>query len=154
MNLHITKEWLLKMAEKEDNGVVSIGGLVGRVEANALALASPATERGALAQLVEWQRRKLRWSVEDLAEKAGIELEDVLAIEMGEGIPEPRTLFHLAAAINLPAQKLMHLAGLVADRDPRLEKAAVRFAARSAPVEMLTAEQAAALEEFVRVIAE
>jgi transcriptional regulator with XRE-family HTH domain len=154
MNLHMTQEWLLKMAEKEGNGVVSVGGLVGRVEANALALASPATERGALAQLVEWQRRKLRWSVEDLAEKANVEVEDVLAIETGEGTPEPRTLFNLAAAINLPPQKLMHLAGLVASRDPRLEKAAVRFAARSAPIEALTADQAAALEEFVRVIAE
>ena len=154
MNLNMTQAWLLKMAEKEGNGVVSVGGLVGRVDANAQALSSTATERGALAQLIEWQRRKLRWSVEDLAEKANVEVEDVLAIEMGQGTPEPRTLFNLAAAINLPAQKLMHLAGLVMSRDPRLERAAVRFAARSAPIEMLTTEQSAALEEFVRVIAE
>lgn len=40
-------------------------------------------ERGALAQLVEWQRRKLRWSVEILAERANVELEDILAIRVG-----------------------------------------------------------------------
>ena len=48
----------------------------------------------------------------------------------------------------------MHLARLVCTRDPRLEKAAVRFAAKSSPVESLTTEETAALEEFVRVMAE
>lgn len=72
----------------------------------------------------------------------------------GEGTPERRTLFNLAGAIKLPSQKLMHLAGLVSTRDPRLEKAAVRFAAKSSPVEALTTEESAALEEFVSVMAE
>ena len=73
----------------------------------------------------------MRWSVETLAERANVEVEDLLAVEKGEGTPEPRTLFNLAEAIKLPSQKLMYLAGLVNARDPRLEKAAVRFAARS-----------------------
>jgi transcriptional regulator with XRE-family HTH domain len=154
MDLHMTNEWLLKMAEKEGNGIVSVGGLAARVEANAGALASPTTERGALALLIEWQRRKLRWTVEDLANRANVELEDVLAIEKGGKTPEPRTLFNLANAIKLPPQKLMRLAGLETNRDPKLEAAAMRFAARSSPVEALTSEQAAALDEFVRVIAE
>lgn len=154
MKLHMTQEWLLKMAEKEGNGIVSVGGLVSRVEGGPQPPASPATERGALAQLVEWQRRKLRLSVETLAERANVEVADLLAVEKGEGTPEPRTLFNLAAAIKLPSQKLMYLAGLVSTRDPRLEKAVVRFAARSAPIEALTPEQSEALDEFVRVIAE
>jgi len=48
----------------------------------------------------------------------------------------------------------MHLVGLVSTRDPRLEKAAVRFAAKSAPVEALTTEESAALEEFGCVMVE
>lgn len=33
MNLKIDPEWLHKMADKEANGIVSVGGLVARVEA-------------------------------------------------------------------------------------------------------------------------
>lgn len=153
MQLHMTQEWLLKMAEKEGGGVISVGGLISRIEANTAAV-SAATERGALAQLIEWQRRKLRWSVEELAERANVEVEDVLAIEMGDNTPESRILFNLAEATGLPAQKLMHLAGLVDTKDLRLERATVRFAARSAPIEALTPDQTAALDEFVRAIAD
>lgn len=34
MKLNIDPDWLLRMAEKEDNGIVSVGGLVTRVEMN------------------------------------------------------------------------------------------------------------------------
>lgn len=43
MNLHMTQYWLLKLVEMEGNGVVSVGGLIGRIEANAHA--SSAMER-------------------------------------------------------------------------------------------------------------
>jgi len=45
MNLHMTQYWLLKLVEMEGNGVVSVGGLIGRIEANAHAPASSAMER-------------------------------------------------------------------------------------------------------------
>ena len=154
MNLHITEEWLRKMADQEANGIISVGGLAARVEAASQAIPSPTTERSALAQLVEWQRRKLRLTVESLAERSDVEVEEVLAIERGDGVPEPRTVFKLAQTLNLPPDKLMHLAGLVINRDPRLERAAVRFAARSAPIEVLTPEQVTALEEFVQTLAD
>lgn len=153
MNLHITEEWLRKMADQEANGVISVGGLAARVEAASQAIPSP-TERSALAQLVEWQRRKLRLTVEELAERSDVEVEEVLAIERGDGIPEPRTVVKLAQVLNLPPDKLLHLAGLASSRDPRLERAAVRFAARSAPIEVLTPEQVTALEEFVQTLAD
>ena len=40
MNLNISREWLLRMAEKEDNGIVSVGGLVARVDPKAFAKAA------------------------------------------------------------------------------------------------------------------
>ena len=33
MNLNINPDWLLQMAEKEGNGIFSVGGLVTRVKA-------------------------------------------------------------------------------------------------------------------------
>jgi hypothetical protein len=47
MTLQIDKEWLLRMAEKEANGIVSVGGLVCGVEKDADAQASPAPEQSA-----------------------------------------------------------------------------------------------------------
>ena len=64
MKLNINPDWLLRMAEKEGNRIVSVGGLVTRVEANAAAQTSPAMT------LAEWIRifpvsvmRKLRFSL-------------------------------------------------------------------------------------------
>ena len=53
MDLHMTQEWLLRMAEKEGNGIVSVGGLVGRIEVQAQAPATPAIARQIAAQVRE-----------------------------------------------------------------------------------------------------
>ena len=45
MNLQINKEWLLRMAEKEGNGIVSVGGLACRLDATVQPQHSPATEQ-------------------------------------------------------------------------------------------------------------
>ncbi len=33
MNLNMSQEWLIKMAEKEANGIISVGGLAVRIHA-------------------------------------------------------------------------------------------------------------------------
>ena len=154
MKLEIGSDWLLRMAEAEGNGIISVGGLASRIEDELPATAAPSTERTALAQLIEWQRRKLRLTLEQLAAKANVDVEDVLAVERGEGSDEPRTIHQLAQALKLPSGKLMLLAGLVRRRDSHLEKATVRFAARSASMDALSKEQSEALEEFVKTLAD
>jgi transcriptional regulator with XRE-family HTH domain len=154
MELKIQREWLARMAEKEENGVISVGGLVTLAEKTSKEQAVCATERSALSQLVQWQRRKLRFTVEALAKKADVELEEVLMIESGKESPEARTIYKIAEVLKLPATKLMTLAGLVTARDPTLGDAALRFAACSAPVEALTRAETKALEEFVRALGE
>jgi HTH-type transcriptional regulator / antitoxin HigA len=64
MKLNIKPDWLRKMAEKEDDGIVSVGGLVTRMEAEAAAQTSSATTLG------EWIKvfpvsamRKLQFSL-------------------------------------------------------------------------------------------
>lgn len=154
MELKIQREWLAKMAEKEANGIISVGGLVSLAEKASKEQAVCATERSALSQLVQWQRRKLRLTIEALAKQADVDLEEVLTIESGDGALEARTIYKIAEALKLPATKLMTLAGLVTERDPSLGNAALRFAACSAPIEALTPEETKALEEFVRALGE
>jgi len=151
----ITPEWLSEMAAAEDNGCVSVGGLPYRANAlTAAPVSDEVVERKVLATLVELQRRRLRLSVHELAEKAEVDARDILAIEAGEDRrPEPRTVYNLSKALSLPEVGLMQLSGLVSRRDTVLDDASVRFAARSAPVDELTQDQRDALDEFVRALA-
>jgi hypothetical protein len=113
------------------------------------------TGRLALAKLVELRRRQCRLSVEGLATQAEVNLEEVVSLEQGEGAgPSPRTVQRVAAVLKLPERPLLELAGLVEGKDHRLREAAVRFAARSEPVEDLRPEEREALKEYVKVLAE
>lgn len=68
--------------------------------------------------------------------------------------PEPRTVYQLAKTFSVPANKLSELAGLVVTRDSRFNQEALRFAARSEPIEKLTPEENAALDSFIAVLSE
>ena len=65
MNLNISREWLLRMAEKEGNGIVSVGGLVTRID-KALAQSAPVTEPSAWSRLFPLKdMRRLRFSLQE-----------------------------------------------------------------------------------------
>jgi hypothetical protein len=68
--------------------------------------------------------------------------------------PGLRTVHQLAVALNLPVKKMMVLAGLLQIKDPHLQQASVRFAARSEPVGSVSPEEHAALEEYVKFLNE
>ncbi len=146
--------WLRAKAEAEDNGIVSVGGLVCALRKGEAESKAHRAGRVALAKLVELRRRQYRLSAEDLSRKADVDLEDIVSIERGEGtIPEPRTMQCLARALELPEQRLLELAGLVPAQDARLRKATVRFVSQSEPVATLLPQEQEALEEFVGLLA-
>lgn len=147
--------WLRRMAEVEDNADLSVGGLAHEIGVLGSHAAPTPVVKSAFARLVGLRRRDLRMTVEQLAERAEVDVADVVSIELGElDQPEPRTVFKLAGALKLPAPKLMQVSGLAVPRDTRFNDAVVRFAARSEPVDKLSKEEHAALEEFVRFLAE
>jgi hypothetical protein len=64
MNLNISREWLLWMAEKEGNGIISVGGLVARIDPKAFAQPAPVTEPSAWSRLFPLEdMRRLRFSL-------------------------------------------------------------------------------------------
>jgi hypothetical protein len=64
MNLNISREWLLRMAEKEGNGIVSVGGLVARIDPKAFAKPAPVTEPSAWSRLFPLKdMKRLRFSL-------------------------------------------------------------------------------------------
>jgi transcriptional regulator with XRE-family HTH domain len=147
--------WLRRMAEVEDNAELSVGGLAQELGMFGPHAAPTPVAKSAFAKLVGLRRRDMRLTVEQLAERAEVDVADVISIELGQPEqPEPRTVFKLAGALKLPAQKLMQMSGLAVPRDTRFTDAVVRFAARSEPIDKLSKEEHAALEEFVRFLAE
>jgi HTH-type transcriptional regulator/antitoxin HigA len=64
MNLNIGREWLLRMAEKEGNGIVSVGGLVARIDPRAFSKPAPMTEPAAWSRLFPLKdMKRLRFSL-------------------------------------------------------------------------------------------
>lgn len=150
------RDWLLAGAKEEANRFICVGGLAFSLQ-NSGGPASPQDHIGKLAfsKLISLRRRSLKLSVIQLAEKAKIDLDELVEIESGRDVvPEPRTICQLALFLGLPERKLMDLSGLTRARDGKIEKAAVRFAAQSESLETLSPTERDALEEFVQFLAE
>jgi len=146
------EHWLKRMAREEDNCVLSVGGLPQAVE-NARS-AIPISTRVAFARLVQLYRRDHGMTIEDLARKADVDIVDIVNIERSVDVNhEPRTIYNLAELFKLATGTLMQLAGLAQPRDQAFAEQAVRFAARSAPVEKLTPQEHRDLEEYVKYLA-
>ncbi|MEZ6060872.1 MAG: helix-turn-helix transcriptional regulator [Planctomycetaceae bacterium] len=152
-NKRTNPEWLKASANNEaECGSISVGGLATR-----FGFYDPDDQKGpaVFGQLVEFARRRLRLSVEQLAADADVDVEELVLIERGECCdPSPRTVHKLAEIFRLPTGAVAEIAGLVRRRHDRLGHAAYLFAARSEPMAALTEEEERAYEEFVKVIIE
>jgi transcriptional regulator with XRE-family HTH domain len=158
--LRMSDEVFRKRAEEEDGCIVSAIGLqplfAKQKEASQQA-GEPAREpvRLAFSTLISYRRRALRLTIESLAEKAKVEVDELLQIEEDTGyVPEARTVHQLANQLKLPIPQLLVLSGNARSANVELTEAAVRFAARSRAVEKLNREQSEALNEFVKVLVE
>jgi transcriptional regulator with XRE-family HTH domain len=167
LNINITPEWALEQAKHEpDAGVTSVGGLAHRLsglesvsgparqpesEGSSSLVMSADSKRQSLGKFIELSRRRMRLSVEQFAQKADVDLAELLAIEKAEDIaPEPRTIYQLAGVLRISVEPLLELAGLVVQKSAGLTETAVRFAARSEPMDALTKEEEEALNWFVK----
>ena len=155
----IDDAWLQRMAAAEERcPSISVGGLAvdlglypRRPARSDLANVNAAT---ALAKLVELWRRQQRLTVEEFAKRSNLTEAEVVGIESGEFVPEPRALFQVSQVIPVSYDKLMHVAGHVRQPDERLSNGAVRFAARSESMEKLTRQEEEALHDFVNLLAQ
>ncbi len=143
--------WMRQAAELEDrHESVAIGGL-----ASEFGMLECASDEGpkVLGRLVEWRRRQLGLSEEELAKRAGLGLSDVRAIEQDDeaAIKRAMMIHKVAEALDLPSHRLAILAGLASVRDEAFAQATLRFAAKSSTAE-LSKEQRRVLEEYVKVL--
>lgn len=105
--------------------------------------------------LVKLLRRQADMSMEELAERAAVDLREIVRIEMdGEYVPEPRTVFQLEQIFDLPQRTLVLLSGSVVTHSEEFREEVERFAAKSKGLDTLTRKQRKALHQFVRFLAQ
>jgi HTH-type transcriptional regulator, competence development regulator len=145
-------DWLRNAARAEaEHGSFSVGGLAVRLGVFQAEEPRPSV----FSQFVEFGRRRMRLTPEELAAKADIDIEELVLIERGEcETPSARTVHKLAQAFQLPTGAVAEVAGLVRVRNERLDHATYLFAARSEPTAMLSEDEDRAYQEFVKVIVE
>lgn len=147
-----------RLAEEENSCMISAIGLDILSEEKEGTAVSAQEEhsnvvRLAFGTLVSFRRRALKMTLEELAEKARVELEELFSIEEDPTyVPEPRTVHNLGQQLKLPVPQLLVLSGNATSQNVQLSKAALKFAARSRAVEKLNSEQKDALNEFVKVL--
>jgi HTH-type transcriptional regulator, competence development regulator len=163
MKMNLSKEWLRQRAALDDDADCSAGTLnLNRLPANrpsnvGTMHASAETEspNPAFGRLINLWRRKKGLRIDALAEKARIDVAELIEIERNLNyVPEPRTVYQLAKTLDLPSERMLELSGNLIVRDSSLGQEAVRFAARSESVEKLSKDEQRALEEFVKFLSE
>ena len=136
--------WVLRMADAEEGVSMEVGGLHGRLNV----LRAEAAQRS-LAQFVELSRRQMGLSSAQLAEKAQVDLTDLLVIETGKGaVGNAETFVRLATFLGVDPEPLLSLAGLSPTVDRQLDEVAVQFTARLEPVAPLEPREQEALNWF------
>jgi HTH-type transcriptional regulator, competence development regulator len=159
MKFNISKKWLLKAANKEDKMPVSAGTFTFDMvaddaeEKHMVVAEEPCAYLSVFGRLINLRRRERGLTLEQLADTARIDLDELVGIEQVLGYtPEPRTVCQLAAVLKLPKNRLLQLSGCVEEQDEALTQQSVRFAARSDALEKLTREQKQALDEYIRYL--
>ncbi|MGO9262145.1 MAG: helix-turn-helix domain-containing protein [Bryobacteraceae bacterium] len=153
MNMNKSRKWLIDKAEQEDGCLVSVGGLVDALEQTEETPSNVVPFKHAFVRFVQLARRKRKLTLDQFAEKVDVDLAELLRIEKDEHYtPAIRTVHQIAEFFKIPEKRLMALAGLLRVKDAQFQKAALKFAASSEPVEKLSQEEHAALEEYVKFL--
>ncbi|WP_436399588.1 helix-turn-helix domain-containing protein [Roseobacter sp. S98] len=157
MTFDISKAWCRNAGAREDGLDIGAGVIAAdpMFTHEAGADESPEASRLALGRFINLMRRDQGLSIEALAEKADIEIGELLSLENNAAhLPDVRTLYQLSEVFGVSQEKLMGLSGLTHANDDDYVEEAVRYAAKSASVEVLTEDEHAILNGLISVLSE
>lgn len=156
MKIDVTKEWCTTMAQKEAGADVGAGLIAADPIFNGEAELDDFIRdesRLAFGRFVRLMRRGRGWRIEQLAEKADVEVGEIMSIEDDvHYFPEPRTVYQFASVFSVSRKRLMVLSGLTKPKDIQFVNEAVRYAARSESIEALSDAEQAALDGLISVL--
>lgn len=158
MKFDIPKAWFVRSAEIEGDSEVGAGHLafLDEPKAEKAVFVDIAAEwRLAFGRFVELMRRKRGWTIQELAEKADIDVGELLIIEKNpQHEAELSTVHGLAKTLEVPAKRLIRMAGLAEERSSTLLEASLRFAASTESTAPLSHDEEIALQTYLKVVLE
>lgn len=159
MKFHIPATWCEDMARKEIGMEIGAGLLsIDPSFAEEKSVSNNSFSEDSkipLNRFVHLMRRKKGLTLEQLADQADIDLGDLLNIEEDAHFtPDVRAIYKLSKIFDVSQKKLMALSGLTKPKNKEYVEEAVRYAARSASIEQLSADEQAALEGLITVLSE
>lgn len=157
MTFEITKAWCKTAGASEDGLDIAAGVIAAdpTFHQDSGADENPKASRLALGRFINLMRRGQGMSIEGLAQKADIELGDLFSLENNASFqPDARTLYQLSEIFGVSQEKLMALSGLTHSNNNEYVEEAVRYAAKSASIEVLSAEETSILNGLISVLSE
>jgi transcriptional regulator with XRE-family HTH domain len=155
MKILSDQEWLRQQAALEHNCYVSVGGLLTAIEEMQGKRVGSNVLKAAFGQLVRLFRRDHRMTPEQFAEDLDIDLAELIAMEAADQLrPSARSIHKLSEKMRVPSSKLFVLSGLADARDTHVQEESLKFAARSQPLQALTADEHQILNEWVKYLCE
>lgn len=140
----VTPAWVGEQTDAQD-GIASVGGLGCKINVQSPQISDASLLT--LAKFIELTRRERGQSSKQLANEAGVHLEDVVALENGLlAGPNAHVIESVARALQLDSRPLLELAGFRAASNSGMADAAVEFAAHVEAVKPLEASERNALE--------
>lgn len=158
MKIIVSKDWCLNMADREAG--LEVGAGVKAVDPNFSILPHQVHDKSddarlAFGRFINLMRRQRGWTMDKLADDAGIDVAEILNIEEDAHYePGPRTVYQLASVFDLSHQRMLQLSGLAEARDRQFVDQMVRYAAQSENISTLTAAEQAALDGFISALSE
>lgn len=173
IDMKFSPEWLLRVANEEEGVRFSVGGWVTDLERkfgaggpddcipaapevldaaaqSTISEPKPNPLGNVFGQFLNMSRRERGMTVQQLAEATGMSPYEVLLLEDGKELPDPRIVSKVARTFSVPPRKLAQLVGHVIP-DAEVESAALAFAASSS-TKPLDPEQKEALHEFIKTL--
>jgi transcriptional regulator with XRE-family HTH domain len=142
------RQWYARMIAETLDDDILIGPAVFPEDQGETAPQSTA----GFATFVWLARRNRRLSVEQLAEKLAVEVDEVRKIESDPAYQaRPRTIASIATFFELPPTEVMKLAGAAVSNDASFAPA-LKFAAHSEDMSALTKEEQVLLRDFIRFL--
>lgn len=161
MKMLISQDWLRRKVASDPDMDSDAGPFINVLESIgmflppdvALSEAQPPRVVEAFGVLVRQFRRQQRWTVEELAQRARVDAEDLRQIERHPHVrPRPRIVHQLSSVMGVPERALLKLSGATVTRDQSFEEEAMRFAAKSDDMSKLSREEQRALNDYVKYL--
>tara|TARA_E500000318_G_scaffold111388_1_gene129806 strand:- start:2641 stop:3150 length:510 start_codon:yes stop_codon:yes gene_type:complete len=164
MEMLISADWLRRKIKADPDIDVEAGPSLSALEEAGMFISPEFSKEGentsehltsAFGVLIRQLRRQKKWSVEELAQKARVDPEDLRKIEMASNYrPRPRVVHQLSGVFNVPERSLMKLSGATVTHDHAFEEEAMRFAAKSDDLAKLNREEQQLLNDYVKYLIE